>query len=95
MLDGIKGMFKKGATAVAKKVAKTDYGIAKMKEEMAKMPIPPQMKMMFTKLLDNNPDLLFKIQEEIQELISKGKNQMAASQTVMTKYQQELRDAMK
>ncbi len=95
MLDGIKGAFKKVGVAVAKKVATTDFGIRKMKEEMAKMPIPPQMKMMFTKLLDNNPELLFKIQEEIQDLISKGKNQMAASQSVMTKYQQELRDAMK
>ncbi len=95
MLDGIKGVFKKAGVAVAKKVATTEFGIAKMKEEMAKMPIPPQMKMMFTKLLDNNPELLFKIQEEIQDLISKGKNQMAASQSVMTKYQNELRAAMK
>jgi hypothetical protein len=92
--DAIKGGATKAATAVASKVAQTEWGANKLKEELAKMPIPPQAKMMFTKIIENKPELLMKIAKETEELMKSGKNQMAASQAVMAKYQQELRDAM-
>jgi hypothetical protein len=92
--DAVKGTATKAATAVAGKVLETEWGMNKLKEELAKMPIPPQAKMMFTKIIENKPELLMKIFKEIQEEVSKGKNQMQAGQSVMMKYQSELRDAM-
>jgi uncharacterized protein YqgV (UPF0045/DUF77 family) len=85
--NAIKGTATKAATAVAGKVMETEWGINKLKEELSKMPIPPQAKMMFTKLIENNPDLLMKVFKEIQEEVSKGKNQMQAGQAIMMKYQ--------
>ena len=40
----IKGTATKAATAVAGKVMQTEWGANKLKEELAKMPIPPQAK---------------------------------------------------
>lgn len=98
MLDGlkksIKGAVTGAATKVAGKVAQTSWGMDMLKKEIEKMPLPPQAKQMFLKLVENKPELLTKIAEETQELISKGKNQMAASQQVMMKYQNEIRDAI-
>lgn len=91
MLDGLK---KKIASTVMGAALKTDWGVDKLKEELAKMPIPPQAKMMFTKIIENKPELLMKIFQEIQDEVNKGKNQMQAGQSVMMKYQNELRNAM-
>jgi hypothetical protein len=82
------------ATAVAGKVAQTEWGMNKLKEEINKMPLPPQAKQMFLKLMENRPDLLTKISQETETMMKQGKNQMAASQAVMMKYQKEIRDAM-
>jgi hypothetical protein len=90
----IKGTATKAATAVAGKVMETEWGMNKLKEELAKMPMPPQAKMMFTKLIENSPELLIKIFKEIQSEVSKGKNQMQAGQAIMVKYQKEIRDAI-
>lgn len=98
MLDNLKNKIKGAvagtATKVASKVAQTSWGQDALKKEIDKMPLPPQAKAMFMKLIENRPDLLQKISEETQELISKGKNQMSASQTVMMKYQKEIREAI-
>jgi hypothetical protein len=102
MLDGLKKAVSGAAAAVKGKVAstvvnqalKTDWGVNKLKEELAKMPIPPQAKAMFTKIIENKPELLMKIFQEIQDEVQSGKNQMQAGQSVMMKYQKELRDAM-
>lgn len=87
MLDNLKNK-------IAGTLSKTSWGKEAMKKEIEKMPMPPQAKQMFMKILDNNPDLLMKIAKETEELIKTGKNQMSASQSVMQKYQKELRDAM-
>ena len=98
MLDGlkksIKGAVTGAATKVAGKIAQTSWGVEALKKEIEKMPMPPQAKQMFLKVLENRPDLLQKIAEETQALVATGKNQMSAGQTVMMKYQKELRDAV-
>lgn len=98
MLDSfkksVKGAVSGAATKVAGKLAKTEWGIEALKKEIDKMPMPENAKQMFRKVLENKPELLMKIAEETQELVSKGKNQMAAGQSVMMKYQKELRDAI-
>ncbi len=90
----IQGAKAKVASTVVNAALKTDWGVDKLKAELAKMPIPPQAKMMFTKIIENKPELLMKIFQEIQDLVATGKNQMQAGQSVMMKYQNELRDAM-
>ncbi len=92
--DAIKGTATNAATKVASKIAQTEWGMEQLKKELEKMPLPPQAKAMFAKLIENRPDLLQKIAEETQELMKQGKNQMAASQQVMMKYQKEIRDAI-
>lgn len=92
--DAVKGAVSGAATKVAGKIAQTEWGMEALKKEIEKMPIPPQAKAMFMKLIENKPELLTKIAEETQALIKSGKNQMAASQTVMMKYQKEIRDAI-
>jgi sigma54-dependent transcription regulator len=98
MLDNLKGKIKGAvtgaATKVAAKVAQTSWGMDMLKKEIEKLPMPPQAKQMFLKLIETRPDLLQKIAEETQELMNQGKNQMAASQAVMMKYQNEIRDAL-
>jgi cell fate (sporulation/competence/biofilm development) regulator YmcA (YheA/YmcA/DUF963 family) len=98
MLDNLKKKVKNAvsgtATKVASKIAQTEWGMEALKKELDKMPLPPQAKMMFGKLIENRPDLLQKISEETQELMKQGKNQIAASQAVMVKYQKEIRDAI-
>jgi hypothetical protein len=92
--NAIKGAATGVATKVAGKVAQTEWGMNQLKEQIEKMPLPPQAKQMFLKILENKPELLMTIATEIQAEIAKGKNQMSASQIVMSKYQNELRDAM-
>ena len=90
----IKGAVTGTATKVASKIAQTQWGMEQLKKELDKMPLPPQAKMMFAKLIENRPDLLQKIAQETEELMKQGKNQMAASQQVMMKYQKEIREAI-
>jgi hypothetical protein len=92
--DAIKGTATSAATKVASKIAQTEWGMDQLKKELDKMPLPPQAKMMFAKLIENRPDLLQKIAKETEELMKQGKNQMAASQQVMGKYQKEIREAI-
>lgn len=92
--NAVKGVVTGAVTAVAGKVAETSWGKEALKKEIEKMPMPPQAKQMFLKLVENRPDLLTKIAEETQVLIASGKNQMSASQSVMMKYQQEIRAAI-
>ncbi len=92
--SAVKGTATKAATAVAGKVMETEWGMNKMMEELEKLPMPPQAKVMFKKIMENKPELLMKIAKETQELVTAGKNQMSASQSVMMKYQKELREAM-
>ncbi len=98
MLDGLKNSIKGAvsgtATKIAGKLATTSWGVEALKKEINKMPMPPHAKAMFLKLVENKPELLTKIAQETQELIKQGKNQMAASQAVMVKYQNEIREAM-
>lgn len=98
MLDGfkktIKGAVTGAATKVAGKIAQTTWGIEALKKEIEKLPMPPQAKQMFMKVLENRPELLQKIAQETEVLVKSGKNQMAAGQQVMMKYQKELREAM-
>lgn len=98
MLDSLKNKIKGAATGVATniagKLAQTEWGMEALKKEIEKMPLPPQAKQMFMKVIENDPELLMKIANETQELMAAGKNQMAASQSVMMKYQKELRAAM-
>lgn len=92
--DAIKGTATNAATKVASKIAQTEWGMDQLKKELDKMPLPPQAKMMFAKLIENRPDLLQTIAKETEELMKQGKNQMAASQQVMGKYQKEIREAI-
>ena len=87
MLDNLK-------KKIASKVAQTSWGKDALLKEIDKMPLPPQAKQMFKKIVENKPELLTMIAEETQALMAAGKNQMAASQAVMQKYQNEIRDAM-
>lgn len=92
--NSVKGAVSGVATKVAGKLSQTEWGKEALRKEIEKMPMPPQAKQMFLKILDNKPELLMKIAEETQELVKAGKNQMSASQSVMMKYQKELREAM-
>lgn len=100
MLDGlkksIKGAVTGAATKVAGKIAQTSWGIEAIKSQIEKMPMPPQAKQMFLKIMEHprGQELMMKIAQETEALVASGKNQMAASQAVMMKYQQELRDIM-
>lgn len=98
MLNNLKGKIKNAvqgaATKVASKVAQTEWGMEQLKKEIEKLPMPPQAKQMFLMLIEKRPDLLTKIAKETEELMKQGKNQMAASQAVMMKYQNEIRDAL-
>lgn len=66
-----------------------------LKSQLSKVPLPPDQKKMFEKMLDTKPELLMKIAEEIQSEMKKGKTQLAAGQSVMLKYRQEIAEAMR
>ncbi len=100
MLNSIKNAYNNTKRKVAEKaMEKIDFNDPKVKkameEQIEKMGVPPQFKQMFSKLMANNPQLLIKIAKETEEEMKKGKSQMAAGQSVMMKYQNELRAAMK
>jgi len=60
-----------------------------LKEKMKDVPEEEQEKMM--KLVMENPELFQKIALEIQTKMKEGKDQMAATMEVMSKYQNELK----
>jgi transcription elongation factor GreA-like protein len=67
-----------------------DFLMKKMMErQMQGVPKEEQEKMM--KLVEDNPDLFQKIAVEVQEKMKQGKDQMAATQEVVMKYQDELK----
>jgi hypothetical protein len=68
--------------------------VTMLRSQLSKMPLPPEQKKMFEKILDHKPELLFTIAQEIQTEMSKGKGQMQAAQSVMLKYQKELKDVV-
>jgi uncharacterized protein YlaN (UPF0358 family) len=86
MLSSIKNAFGDLKNAAVVKI---------MKSQLANLPLPADQKKMFEKLLDTKPELLMQIATEIQEEMKKGKTQLAASQSVMLKYRQELAEAMR
>ena len=55
---------------------------------------PPEQKEMIMTMMQNDPELMQKISKEIEAEMKKGKDQMAASMTVLPKYQAELQKAM-
>jgi len=61
-----------------------------MKAKMKDVPEEEQEKMM--KLVMENPELFQKIALEIQTKMKEGKEQMAATMEVMSKYQNELKN---
>lgn len=68
--------------------------VTMLRSQLAKMPLPAEQKKMFEKILDHKPELLFTIATEIQAEMSKGKGQMQAAQSVMMKYQDELKSVV-
>ena len=54
----------------------------------------PQQRQMIEKLMNENPELLEKIQKEIKQEMNNGKDQMAASMVVMKKHQSEIQKIM-
>ncbi len=68
--------------------------VTMLRSQLSKMPLPPEQKKMFEKILDHKPELLFTIAQEIQAEMAKGKGQMQAAQSVMMKYQDELKSVV-
>ena len=64
-----------------------------LKSQMKGVPEAEQEKIL--QLVLKNPELFKKIGAEIQEKTKGGMDQMMASMSVMKKYENELRDAMK
>ncbi|HVS79710.1 MAG TPA: hypothetical protein VHF05_01900 [Candidatus Paceibacterota bacterium] len=70
-----------------------DFLMRKMMErQMQGVPKEEQEKMLT--LVQNNPELFQKIATEVQEKMKQGKSQMAATQEVVQKYQDELKKVM-
>jgi hypothetical protein len=76
-------------------LSSSDGGASVIDEQLNKMGVPPQFKEMFKKLMQNKPELLMKIAQETEAAMKGGMSQIAAAQSVMMKYQKDLRDAMK
>jgi len=65
-----------------------------MKQMLKKQGVPEDQIDMVLTLVNKNPDLFAKIAKEIQQKMSEGKDQMAASMEVMTKYKDEIQQVM-
>jgi hypothetical protein len=63
-----------------------------LQSQMSKL--PADQRALFEKLIENNPELLTKIAEELQKELATGKNQMAAMMVVMKKHEVAIRAAM-
>ncbi len=66
-----------------------DFMLRKMLEAKMKG-VPKEEQEKILKLIENNPELFQKIATEMQEEISKGKDQMSAAMEVMTKYKDDI-----
>ncbi len=56
--------------------------------------VPEDQQEMILEMVEKNPDLFKKIAKEMQEKVKSGKDQQAAGMEVMTKYQNEIQEAM-
>jgi predicted DNA-binding protein len=52
--------------------------------------VPPEQQEKILAMIEKNPDFFQKIALEVQEKVKQGKDQMAATMEVMTKYQSDL-----
>lgn len=63
-----------------------------MKSQIKKL--PPEQRAMAEKVVEENPELLMKIAEEVQAEMKSGKDQMAALMTVAERHKDELKGLM-
>ena len=59
--------------------------------ELKMKDVPKEQREMILTMIEKNPDFFQKIAGEIQEKIQGGQDQMAATMSVMQKYQDELK----
>jgi hypothetical protein len=64
-----------------------------LKHQMKNVP-EDQLNMMIA-IVEKNPELFKKIAEEVQQKVSTGMDQQAAALEVVTKYKNEIQEAMK
>lgn len=53
--------------------------------------VPPEQQEKVLAMIEKNPDFFQKIAAEVQEKMKEGKDQMAATMEVMSKYQNDLK----
>lgn len=70
-----------------------DFLMRKMLEQKLK-DVPKDEQEKLFKLIQENPELFQKIALEVQEEMKKGKDQMAATMSVMQRHQKELQGLM-
>jgi len=63
-----------------------------LQSKMKDVPVDQQEKIFV--MIEKNPDFFQKIATEVQEKMKQGKDQMAATMEVMTKYQDDLKGMM-
>lgn len=63
-----------------------------MSKQLAQL--PPEQRAMFEKLVDEHPELLMQIAQDVQAEMKAGKDQMAAMQSVAIKHQDALKKAL-
>ena len=56
--------------------------------------MPPEQRALIEKLIDEKPELLMKVAQEVQTLIESGKNQQDALIAVSKKYESEFKGLM-
>ena len=56
--------------------------------------VPPEQQEKILAMIEKNPDFFQKIALEVQDQIKQGKDQMAATMEVMSKYQNDLKGMM-
>ncbi len=74
-------MFQKAKQALMKKVMKSQLGS-----------LPADQRALLEELIDNHPELLMQIAQDLQAEMKGGKDQMAAMQAVAIKHQDALKD---
>ena len=60
-----------------------------MKSQLGQL--PADQRALLEELIDNHPDLLMQIAQDLQEEMKKGKDQMAAMQVIAVKHQDALK----
>jgi hypothetical protein len=63
-----------------------------MRSQLSKL--PADQRALFEKLIDNNPDLLMQIAQDLQAELKTGKDQMAAMMVVMKKHEAAIKKAL-